>query len=492
MSRFCLAAVLVLVLLGVAASTAQQVHVIDRDQVNIRSDATTQARQIAALRRGTEVVELDRAVGWLNVRLPDGSEGWVHGQLVLAGLLVSGQGVRLREGPSTGRTSVTMLFRGQEVDRVGLEQGGWSQVRIADGRTGWLASRFLRATSAADLAIPAADAASLVPPTADETAAQVPASETPAAAIVETEPLEPDVPIPDVPIRVQRNPYAEGLQHEAGGDHRQALTSFEEVLLEEPGNVNALFHAAKAHRHLAQHDEALGKLYRALDVSGGRRDIYLTLGEVYRLKAQPDSAAKYQALFRGEVWPAAMATPPRTDGAMGDVSRDSPAAADSEDEDRGEAGNPLDGPWVLIGLAGVGLLALAGVAWWVVNTSQKRPPGTSGGPVPKTQKAASGGKFANVWEHEVDEAGRGRASSEEEESLDRQIDEKWNDLRQAAVGVEGGEEGQMDRILDQVEGLRQTLDGQDERSRLFADIVRLQNMKIEAMTEEIRRLRSRR
>jgi hypothetical protein len=40
-----------------------------------------------------------------------------------------------------------------------------------------------------------------------------------------------------------------------------------------------------------------------------------------------------------------------------------------------------------------------------------------------------------------------------------------------------------------VEGLRQTLEGQDERARIYADIVRLQNMKIEAMAEEVMRLR---
>ena len=147
---------------------------------------------------------------------------------------------------------------------------------------------------------------------------------------------------------------------------------------------------------------------------------------------------------------------------------------------------------MLVGLAGVGLLALAGVTWWVVNTSQKRPAGAST-PGADRPKASAGGKFGNVWEQQVDEAAQGRASSEEEESLDRQIDEKWNELRQGAGSfAQGGEEAEMDRILDQVEGLRQTLDGQDERSRLFADIVRLQNMKIEAMTQEIRRLRGRR
>ncbi len=447
---------------------AQQVHIIDRDQVNIRADATTQSREVAALRRGVEVIEVGRHAGWIQIQMVDGGQGWVHGQLVLARFVVAGQGVRLREGPSTGRSSVTMLFRGQQVDRIGAEQGGWTQIRIADGRTGWLATRFLR------------------PKTSEDATPQPEVAAEPA--------VTPDTPVPDLEFepevltRVQRNPYAEGLQREVGGEHRAALEAFEEVLVEEPSNVNALFHAAKAHRHLGEYDGALEKLYRALDVSGGRRDVYLTLGEVYRLQARPDSAEKYQALFRGEPWPPAQ-PPPRMVGA---VAEGAPPAQETEEAEAEADGNPLDGPWVLIGFAGVGLLALTGVVWWVVNTSQKRPADAR----PKAaaaEKEAGGGKFSQVWEKEVDQAGQGRATTEEEESLDRQIDEKWGELRQSVESfTEGGEEGEVVGILDQVDGLRQTLDGQDERNRLYADIVRLQNMKIEAMTQEIRRLRGRR
>ena len=182
---------------------AQQVHIIDRDQVNIRADATTQSREVAALRRGVEVIEVGRHAGWIQIQMVDGGQGWVHGQLVLARFVVAGQGVRLREGPSTGRSSVTMLFRGQQVDRIGAEQGGWTQIRIADGRTGWLATRFLR------------------PKTSEDATPQPEVAAEPA--------VPPDAPVPDLEFepevltRVQRNPYAEGLQREAGGEHRAAL-----------------------------------------------------------------------------------------------------------------------------------------------------------------------------------------------------------------------------------------------------------------------------
>lgn len=47
----------------------------------------------------------------------------------------------------------------------------------------------------------------------------------------------------------------------------------------------------------------------------------------------------------------------------------------------------------------------------------------------------------------------------------------------------------MNRILGQVEELRTTFDMQDETARIYADIVRRQNMRIEVMSAEARMLR---
>jgi len=100
-------------------------------------------------------------------------------------------------------------------------------------------------------------------------------------------------------------------------------------------------------------------------------------------------------------------------------------------------------------------------------------------------------RFEKVWSEESRQARHGKATTEEEAELDHQIDDRWGQLKESAAAfapppVTG--EG-VDGILDQVEGLRRTLEGQDERVRIYTDIVRLQNMKIDAMTEEISRLR---
>jgi uncharacterized protein YgiM (DUF1202 family) len=64
------------------ALAAEPIVVVDREQVNIREDATTQSRRIEILHRGDHAEELLRRVGWIQIRLADGRFGWVHADLV--------------------------------------------------------------------------------------------------------------------------------------------------------------------------------------------------------------------------------------------------------------------------------------------------------------------------------------------------------------------------------------------------------------------------
>ena len=467
-------AILLLFLLVSAAAEGQSVYTVDRQQVNVRQDATTQSTRVGILRQGEQVSELRRVGLWMEVLMPDGAPGWIHAQLLRSRLIVDGEGLRLRDKPAASGTSVTMLFRGQEVSELS-QRGNWTQVELQDGRTGWLSKQYVRAKTTDDLR--QERPAKPVPPVAVE--------------IVASERL--------TAVAVQRDPYAEGLQHEASGDHALALDSFTEVLTAEPDHVNALVHAAQAHRKMGEYNPALGKLYHGLRLTGGRKDVYLTLGEIYRVQSAPDSAAKYQALFRGDPIPQPgsvsvdPAQEPKAVGGRdeelgitdlsplpkGNVLDDLPKKAPVEDD----GGLSFDTPWLPVGLAGVGLLALAAVGWWVVSTSSHR-----------TRKGAavvSDPRFEKVWSEESKQARHGKATTAEEAELDRQIDTHWKELKESATAFAPAPmtgEG-VDGILDQVEGLRQTLEGQDERARIYADIVRLQNMKIEAMAEEVMRLR---
>lgn len=71
--------------------------------------------------------------------VPDLPEGLV--------LYVTGDRVNMRAGPSTGDRVVASLTRGTAVQPLGPQDAEWVNIRDADGRTGYVAGRFLSATA---------------------------------------------------------------------------------------------------------------------------------------------------------------------------------------------------------------------------------------------------------------------------------------------------------------------------------------------------------
>ena len=428
---------------------------VNRPQVNIRADATVQSVRLAVLRQGQEVEWLRRKDEWYQVRLPDGRNGWVNANLVQELWVVAGEGVRVRRGPTTADVSMTMVPEGRVFGQLS-RRGDWLEVGLDDGRSGFVHVELMRPKGVSE-GMAAADLAQRV--------------------AAEPEPAEPPEEVPPLPQEVaepvQRSPYAEGLRHKADGDLEKALERFLAVLAEEPDNTKALFHAAECHKVLGEYEQALDKAYRAVALSGERPDPrhFLVLGDVYRLTARPDSARKYQALFRGETWRPSAAIP---------VAAPVPAAAVEEEEQAppeqpavaDDAGEGWGLEWLLL-LAAAGTAMLGGAAWILWRRS-------AGG------EAQPKGAFAQEMEASA-AAGFAGAGTGEEEELDRQIDEKWAALRQGG-GAEG-EEAALDGLLQRMESLRDELGQQDEREKIYADIVRLQNMKIEALKDEIRLIR---
>ncbi len=63
-------------------------------------------------------------------------------------LVVTGNRVNLRAGPSTGNAVVTSLSRGQQTELIAEAGGGWLHIRhIASGRQGYMSGDFLKAVN---------------------------------------------------------------------------------------------------------------------------------------------------------------------------------------------------------------------------------------------------------------------------------------------------------------------------------------------------------
>mgnify|MGYP001207032535 FL=1 len=445
---------LLAVVSAIEAGPALKMH---RPQVNVRADATVQASRIAVLAQDVEVEALGRKDEWFRISLPDGREGWVHSRLVREIVVVTGEGVRLREAGSTTAPTVATAAKGEELGKVG-ERGNWFEIALADGGRGWIWKELVRVKTIR----------SVVAKVPEEQEAEI----RPEAVVQEeAEPIVEEVVAP--PPVLRRNIYAEGLQHAAAGEHQLALDLFNDVLDSKPDHLDALIHAARAHKHLGVYDRALDRLYQAMTLGEGRRDIYVTLAEVYRLGGVPDSSAKYLALFRGEKW-------------------EKPKTVGQDKQPEQEDDMPL-GAWWIYGAGFVGALLL-GVGGWVV-VRLRRPRAVKLAKEGKEQGAkAAKGKFAKEMRQS---RGTGTSGSGEEVELERQIQEKRADLQQSSAAflgpnaLGGGEDAHLEQIIGQVETLRGALEAQDERAHIYADIVRLQNAKIEAMEQELELLRRR-
>jgi len=453
---------------------------IDRLQVNVRADATVQSELMAVLAAGEEVEQLSIKDEWRRIRMSDGREGWVHSDLIQERLLVTGNRVRIRAAGSTAAPAVAMASAGDELGQLG-KQGNWIEVSLPDGKRGWIWNRLVLPKVIAITPAPA-DVINTSPEEGEgfvievEATASRPAINTEESPVPEPEEEPPVEEIGDLlidPEAVRSNPYIEGLQQELEGDYQTALGSFEKVLEEDPVHLNALLHAARAHKRLNEYALARQKLYRALELGTRRREIFKELGDVYRLNGEPDSAQKYQALFKGEEW--------------------SPQAESDEGKgDAEETGWPIsDVLWIyaLVVVATSALLVVLILLLRRQKGAEPEPPASDKGKFARTMRSTS---------QQPGEVGEG-----EEVELDRQIAEKrtelhasagaFTDLENADAGGERGlEERQLEQILGQLEGLRGALEMQDERARIYADILRLQDMKIEVMTQELQMLRRRR
>jgi N-acetylmuramoyl-L-alanine amidase len=152
-------------------------------------------------------------LSWLWVRVPDGRQGWVSTSVITTnldlstlpvvdpatttvtppaapppaapenddlaiGTVVNANILNVRSGPSLTFPVVSTLSLGSSVQLEGRDAGGfWVQVRLADGRQGWVSSAFITA----NLAI-----------------ANLPVSETPAPAVAVTPPETPTEPAPGI------------------------------------------------------------------------------------------------------------------------------------------------------------------------------------------------------------------------------------------------------------------------------------------------------
>ena len=346
--------------------------------------------------------------------------------------------VRVRADATVQSPQIAVLKAGEVVEKVGRKDE-WYEIILPNGTSGWVNSFLMLnviKTSHAKL---------------DKTS-----EETVKPEVATSSQLNVDK-------KVEQHPYIQALEFERLGDFEQALTYFEVVLNEEPDHIESLLHASQAHIELEQFQKARQKLYRALELGEGASQ----LSRLYRGLGWPDSARKYEALETADDW-----------GSVDQIS-----------SEFSEADSSANKEWaVIFALVSLGFLGMTIAS---IFFSRRKRGGSSRKRVKLYSKFSSALQEASITASPTDN---------QILELDRRIAEKRDELKANSMAYSVGEviESELGddedtnlavRFNSQFNSLGNIIAAQEERTRIYVDLNRLQMEKIRQLEREIDLLR---
>jgi len=151
------------------SAAAGEVAVVKADVLNIRTGPSTDSIVSTQVGLGERLPVLGKSGDWYQVKVSNGSTGWVAGWLValeadgnstnpsIPGVaagsgkvaVVTGSTVNVRSGPGTGNGVIGQVTQGDTLSV--LEQSGdWYRVKTSSGLTGWVAGWLVALEAAGD------------------------------------------------------------------------------------------------------------------------------------------------------------------------------------------------------------------------------------------------------------------------------------------------------------------------------------------------------
>ncbi|MCG7314621.1 N-acetylmuramoyl-L-alanine amidase, partial [Priestia flexa] len=131
---------------------------VNASSLNVRSAASTSASIVTNLPRNAKVTVIKENGDWSQIKTSDGKTGWVankyladvkadapkdEGTSVSKQATVNASSLNVRSAASTSASIVTNLPRNAKVTVI-KENGDWSQIKTSDGKTGWVANKYLK------------------------------------------------------------------------------------------------------------------------------------------------------------------------------------------------------------------------------------------------------------------------------------------------------------------------------------------------------------
>lgn len=155
MKRYKTVLFLLLMALIITGIAKAETVFVTGETVNIRSGPSTKHQVVKKVRRNEELKRIKRLDGWARVILSDGETGWISEQYISSEnpnpktdkVYVSGKIVNIRSGPGTHNKILAQVKKGYELELM-ESSNGWSEVKLPDGRTGWIHEKYISESGA--------------------------------------------------------------------------------------------------------------------------------------------------------------------------------------------------------------------------------------------------------------------------------------------------------------------------------------------------------
>lgn len=404
----------------------QIVEIVGADEVKVRDEKDNEGEVIAKVQRGDRLKRLAFEEGWFKVALPDGRQGWINGRYGRADVARE----VLRVTASAIKLRRNPSAGAPEVTQV--MQG--EDLKFLSERNNW----YYVQTGDGQKAWVHKDFVAFRSRKADASEEKPPSP--PGEALKKTD------------------LYQEGLDLLKIGNEDRAMEAFISVLAETPGHGGAHFELGRLLKNRGKPQDALEHFQKALTGEPRRPEAQLYIEELR--KSPPQGVPSGDRMARPGGWIATLLS------------------------------DDLLFRMVLYA-GGLAALLFAGVLLWVYT---------------RRRKALSGRSLAGAQRKDTGFEATLKAATErrpllrvieEAEKKQEEAEERIRKQFEAFGGVtlEEGEALRLPEVepvqalLKKVEEIRQVVVEQEERARMYTDLIQLQNGKIEALNAEIEALK---
>jgi tetratricopeptide (TPR) repeat protein len=403
------------------------VEIIGADEVNVRDMKGIEGEVIAKVRRGEKLKRLGNEEGWFHVLLPDGREGWVNGHLARPDVARA----TLVVTSSAIKLRRNPSMGAPEVTRA--MQG--DELKFLEERNNWY---FVLTPDGQKAWVPKEFVAfrprggEAAPGGAEAQAVQTPPEE---AA------KKPDL-------------FQDGLDLLKVGNPDRALEVFQALLREVPNHGGAHYEAGRILKGKGRTQEALDHFQKAL--TGEPR--------------HPEAQFHIEELQRGKN-PSRVG--PKDSWTISSLLADETIAQ------------------LILWGGGLAAILFLMILLWVYRRRRKALAGGGGTGPQKREKGFEATLRAAVEKRPlmrvIEEAEK--RQEETEEQIRKRFEAFGGVSVEAGASLELPEAEPVQALLKKVEEIRQVVVEQEERARMYTDLIRLQSGKIEALNEEIEALK---